>query len=173
MGYIESMPGPRYAPREYTDDPAAFGKAESLSWPQVTTTVERSRRRAAVLQHLYVRRIRQRLKAKRMKVADFAERSGSSYYRMSRLLRGEIVMRLEDIAIADLLLDEVSEFAIEFASKKRDGEARAQAESQPEPRPPAPAQPAVSAPARNRAGGLSQNARKMAAVEKARAAGII
>jgi transcriptional regulator with XRE-family HTH domain len=123
-----------------------------LSWPKTTGAIESARRRAALLQHHYVRRIRRRLKAKRMSVAAFAQVSGSSYHRMSRLLRGEVVMRLEDIAIADLVLDEISEFAIDHAMKKREREV-----------PTAPVQSAVTE--------LSPEERTRDVLERARAAG--
>jgi hypothetical protein len=40
-----------------------------------------------------------------------AAKTGSSYPRLLRALRGEVVLRLDDIAWADLILGEISEFA--------------------------------------------------------------
>jgi hypothetical protein len=113
------VPGPRYAPRDFTSEPAAFGRAARLTWPPPLTRKDAVRRRAAQLQHRYALRIRARLVAKRLNVSGYAKEAGTNYDRLARVLRGEVVMRLEDIALADLVLGEVSEDAQERARQQQ------------------------------------------------------
>ena len=97
-------------------------------WRKTEDSIEATYVQAARLQHRYVHRIRVRLADRGMSVEDYAKEAGSSYGRMSRLLRGEIVMRLEDIAVADRVLKEVSELDRERAVAVRKLEAERKAE---------------------------------------------
>ena len=126
------MSGPRYVPRSVCAEPDGFGKASGVRWVPATDEHSAALVRAARLQHLYAVRIRTRANAiAKGKVtpnesgplaarpgADtttplkmLARLSGRSYPRLLRCLRGEVVMRLEDIAWADLVLGEISEQA--------------------------------------------------------------
>ena len=129
-------PLPRYCPRDFCAEPESFGYARTVRWiPQAD---ERSKALciAAQMQHVYAVRIRQRAKfldqqakdaAKaRMQSSDvsaegesgvpgkalklLAEKTGTSYPRLLRALRGEVVLRFDDIAWADLVLGQISEF---------------------------------------------------------------
>jgi AraC-like DNA-binding protein len=86
---------------------------------------EKARARAAELQHWYVLRIRERMVARDLSVKQYAAEAGMSYYRLARLLRGEVILRLEDIAMADLILGEVSEAARVAAERDRTRRAEA------------------------------------------------
>lgn len=99
------MPGPRYAPRDFTEQPAAFGRAPELTWRQPEELETKAQARAAELQHRYLLRIRERMKARDISAKQYATAAGMSYHRLSRLL----ILRLEDIAMADLILGEVSD----------------------------------------------------------------
>lgn len=101
------MAGPRFAPRDYAEDVAGFGRVPQLRWVSPRSDAERTFLRAAQLQHQYVLRIRARMDACGMSAKQYAARTGTSYARLMRLLRGEVILRLEDIALADLVLDEV------------------------------------------------------------------
>jgi len=58
-----------------------------------------------MLQHGYAFQIRLAIRSSRFEtVKAFAEKSGLNYARFTRMLRGEIVMRLEDVATAERLL---------------------------------------------------------------------
>ena len=126
------MSAPRYVPRSVCAEPDGFGKASGVRW--ITPRDEHSAAlvRAAHLQHVYAVRIRTRANLikngptatdpigplaarsdedKRAPLKTLADRSGISYARLLRCLRGEIVMRLDDIAWADLVLGEISEQA--------------------------------------------------------------
>jgi hypothetical protein len=58
----------------------------------------------------------------------YARVSGTNYDRLLKLLRGEIVLRLEDIAMADLIVGTVSEIArhnanlVQQAQREKDHE---------------------------------------------------
>jgi hypothetical protein len=53
------------------------------------------------MQHQYARRIRERVKTQNSTLALYADLAEADYTRLGRLLRGDIIMRLEDIANAD------------------------------------------------------------------------
>ena len=106
-------------PRALSDEPGSFGRAEVLRWKTSDTIAGSARIRAARLQHFYAIRIRKRIIDERTTAKEFASKSGISYDRLMKVLRGEMIMRLEDIAAADLVLGEVSEFATRDAVRRR------------------------------------------------------
>ena len=129
-------PLPRYCPRDYCAEPESFGYARTVRW--IPQTDERSKALciAAQMQHVYAVRIRQRAKLLDREAKDAAKlhattsdgpvdvesvmsgkalkvlaaKTGASYPRLLRALRGEVVLRLDDIAWADLVLGQISEF---------------------------------------------------------------
>ena len=113
------MTDSRYVPRSLSDEPGSFGRAELLRWKTSDTIAGSARIRAARLQHLYAIRIRKRIIDERTTAKEFASNAGISYDRLMKVLRGEMIMRLEDIAAADLILGEVSELAIREANRRR------------------------------------------------------
>lgn len=136
------MSDPRYAPRDCAVDQARFGKADELTWktsealmaiyPKLADTETRARALllAAKLQHHYVLRIRKRLKETRTEAKSFAADAGIGYDRMVKVLRGAAILRLEDLAMADVLIGEVSEFAVRNARHAETIMARADLEAQ-------------------------------------------
>jgi hypothetical protein len=103
------MTGPRFAPRDYAEDAGGFGRAETLRWKLPSGGRERMFLRSAQLQHRYVLRIRERLAIRAVGVKEYAAAAETSYPRLLRVLRGEAILRLEDIALADLVLGDVAE----------------------------------------------------------------
>lgn len=61
------------------------------------------------MQHKHAYRIRARVKANELTLTTFASKTGWTYERTTRLLRGEVVMRLDDIAMAELVLEGVTD----------------------------------------------------------------
>ena len=116
---MEGVTDSRYVPRDLSDQPAGFGRGENLIWKTSDVPVESTRIRAAKIQHFYSLRIRKRMADKPMSAKQFASESGIRYDRLMKVLRGEMIMRLEDIAAADLVLDEVSELAVRVANRWR------------------------------------------------------
>lgn len=121
-----AVSNPKYRPRDFAVHPALFGNTEPIEWLAPSDDISPFQLRAARIQHLYAVRIRARLEATGTALKSYAVRSRVSYDRTSKMLRGEVVMRLEDIAIADVLLGEVSEWEhrkaeFEAAKAKRAG----------------------------------------------------
>lgn len=114
------MPGPRYAPRAFCEDPSAFGRDAGAKWKQPESSSVRIQTHAARLQHQFVLRMRERLSAEGMPTKEFAARAGTTTQRLSRIMRGEIPIRLEDLAAADLVLGEITEPARRAAEREKD-----------------------------------------------------
>jgi hypothetical protein len=106
-------------PASYSLEPTAFGYAMTLRWKTSEDQIEAARIQASKIQHLYAVRIRQRMADESVTPKRFATESRISYDRLMKVLRGDVIMRLEDIASADLTLKEVSEFAVHDASRRR------------------------------------------------------
>ncbi|MFP7834636.1 hypothetical protein [Marisediminicola sp. LYQ134] len=107
------MSDSRYVPHHFSAEPSSFGRAKDMRWREDIPDEQRPQRAAAELQHRYALRIRARMRAgEGMTGREYAESVGSSYDRTMKILRGQLIMRLEDIAAADLLLGKVSEFDI-------------------------------------------------------------
>ena len=101
------MPDSRYVPRDYALEPLHFGSIrKQVQWREdVSLAVDLDRLRAARAQHRFAFRIRTAIRASSFETTkDFTEWNGLNYARFSRMLRGEIVMRLEDVATAERLL---------------------------------------------------------------------
>lgn len=108
--YYFNMSDPLYRPRDYLMYPRLFGMADDPEMARTVSMIERARSKASWVQagHAYRTRV---LIAKhgvtRKLVAAEVE---MSYQRLSRLLNGEIVMRLEDAARLQLYFqDRVNE----------------------------------------------------------------
>src|SRR5690606_2394054 len=101
------MSDPKYRPRHWSLEPEAFGKAMRIRWKTPTTDAEQVIVLAAQLQHVWSARIRGRARETGMPIKLLATRMGSSYDRVLKLLRGDAVMRIEDVAAAHLALDNI------------------------------------------------------------------
>lgn len=109
------MSDPRYRPKDMVS-PAHrrdFGKVKAVDWIEGHTNVEASRIAAAQLQHALAVRITDRLWEKRLNIRDYAELANVGYDRMVKVLRGEAVMRLEDVADAQRLLGTTADLLFE------------------------------------------------------------
>lgn len=102
-----AMAGPRFVPRDFAADARGFGHTPVLRWLQAPDRQAEVFLRAAQLQHQEALRIRERMKARGLSPKQYAVQAGTSYPRLLRLLRGEAILRLEDIALADLVLGDV------------------------------------------------------------------
>ncbi|WIB36360.1 helix-turn-helix transcriptional regulator [Curtobacterium sp. MCJR17_043] len=98
------MAGPRFVPRDFAEDARGFGHTPVLRWLQAADRRAEVFLRAAQVQHQQVLRIRERMQARGLSPKQYAAQAGTSYPRLLRLLRGEAILRLEDIALADLVL---------------------------------------------------------------------
>lgn len=129
------MSDPRYRPQDLAVDHRTFGTA-SVIWkslgevaelhPELTRSAQvEALLLSAQIQHNYVVRIRGRMKAKRLPVKAYADLAGVSYSRMLNVMRGAALLRIEDLGMADLILGQVTEFAVADAALKRAAEAAA------------------------------------------------
>lgn len=84
-------------------DPRAFGTRESVRWKPVRTLskTELDNLIAAQVHHLVAYRIQLAIRRTGLTREEAAVEYGMGENRLGRLLRGEVVMRLEDIAWAD------------------------------------------------------------------------
>lgn len=133
------MTDARFKPRDFAITPEKFGKPAGVEWktnqavdwvvsddPAERHEVQRQyakwrtnvwRLQAAQMQHYYAMRIRAAIAdgtqvkgrgLSRTKV--YAQMAGIGYDRLVKMLRGEVIMRLEDVAAADRLLGGISGF---------------------------------------------------------------
>jgi hypothetical protein len=101
------MSDPRYRPRDWAVEPALFGVGMDIKWgDDVNVQSDFAQRGASALQHDVAVSVRNRLRdrPRRMSLKRLAAETEISYDRLSRLLRGEVVMRLEDIAAMEAVL---------------------------------------------------------------------
>ena len=97
----EPMSAPRFQPRRYTDEPQVFGKARNITWRVAGSDHDATQLVASQMQHDYAVAIRYAIADSPYRtVKGYAQATGADYQRLSKVLRGEAIMRLEDIADA-------------------------------------------------------------------------
>lgn len=103
------MSDPRFRPREMAapSNRQLFGKAASITWLEGVTDKQKSRVEAARLQHLLAVRINSGLRNAGYSIRSYSELAEIGYDRMAKVLRGEAVMRLEDVADAERILGDI------------------------------------------------------------------
>lgn len=95
-----SMSAPRFRPRWYTPDPKLFGKAPVIRWNDAVTDQQATQVVASRIQHDYASAIRAAADQQHGNLKAYAEATDADYQRLTRVLRGDAIMRLEDIADA-------------------------------------------------------------------------
>lgn len=85
-------------------DRRVFGKSDNITWVQATTSEMVRRIEVSRLQHEFALVICRRLGSRSEPLCRYSARVGIGHDRMAKVLRGEVIMRLEDIADADRLL---------------------------------------------------------------------
>jgi len=98
------MSNPRFIPRNYAQIPSQFGKSKIISWLTPDSRMQKERLASSQLQHKFAFRIWSRLQFLGRPVSEYAEAIGVSYDRTAKVLRGATIMRLEDIAVAEIEL---------------------------------------------------------------------
>lgn len=91
------MGAPRFEPRKYCSTPELFGRYGELEWPAVSDGERVLQRDCAQLQHRFSLAVRLSLKERGTTLRKYAAELGLDYGRLGRVMRGEIVMKLEDI----------------------------------------------------------------------------
>jgi len=90
----------RYVPRSFAVTPTEFGQKSSIEWvPDADLpNKELDWLRASQLQHGFAHQIRVAIGRNYQSVQEFADVNELDYRRLSRMLRGEAITRLEDVA---------------------------------------------------------------------------
>ncbi len=92
---------PRFKPRSFTLDPRGFGKVAQLRWRETGDAGEETRAITARVQHDFAYAITEAVtRSPYRTVKAYAQATGTDYQRLTKILRGEAIMRLEDIADA-------------------------------------------------------------------------
>lgn len=94
---------PRFAPRRYTLEPKAFGKAKNIEWVEPVPGTE-DQHEASKMQHAWAVAIYNAAVRQYGSIKRYAEANDLRYERLTRIMRGAEIMRLEDIATAKRLL---------------------------------------------------------------------
>ncbi|WP_418606163.1 hypothetical protein [Georgenia sp. SUBG003] len=84
--------------------PGQFGKDEHIAWRSVSGEDHAARLETARLQNTIAARIAAKLRSRGLTVKDYAALAGVGYDRMLKVLRGDVLMRLEDVSDAERLL---------------------------------------------------------------------
>ena len=123
------MSNPRFTPRRYTSEPGNFGRRDLIDWvddndgpDKVRSTYEQDRIAAAKLQHQFSVAIRGKASDEFGSLKAYARECEMPYDRLSKVMRGEAIMRLEDVAQAERILGGIVE--VDPASKRRKEQAR-------------------------------------------------
>ena len=101
----------RYVPAQFATMRRMFGRRRDVAFREVGTPQKDAQAWASDLQHRYAMRIRDAIFKKGWTVVQYAEAADVTADHMHKLLRGEAILKLEDMAMADLLVGGVSEFA--------------------------------------------------------------
>lgn len=127
------MTTPRYVPRDFLADgyQSLFGKAPKVPWTSQTTQARKERLEAARMQHLYAVVIRDRIKTRYGSIRAYAAAAGQDEQRLARVLRGQTVMRLDDIGTAIVLLGDIHNPALRLLTPPES--AKSAASSRPAP----------------------------------------
>lgn len=94
------MSNPRFHPNSFTYEPLAFGKAEVIKWKDVPLQ-DADRLLAAQIQHSLACLISKQARSKYGSLRAYAETADLNYDRLVKILRGEQILRLEDLAAAE------------------------------------------------------------------------
>lgn len=108
------MSDPRFTPRRFATEPNSFGRARVISWldenddeNKKRSGDERDRFAAARLQSQFAFLIRSRVRRKYKTLKAYADACGVPYDRLSKVMRGEVIMRFEDVVQAERILGEI------------------------------------------------------------------
>lgn len=100
------MPNPRYVPRLLSLEPLDFGQKPGLLWWDEDDLLagEVDYLGAAKLQHEFALLVSERIRGQFKSVTHYASFAGVNYPRLARILRGDVILRLEDVASAQRVL---------------------------------------------------------------------
>jgi hypothetical protein len=90
---------PLFIPMAWSSTPDGFGTSRRMRWRDDRGLSEKDLDWLALakIQHEWAWRVHNALARVDMSVKEYAEREGLNYWRVLRLLNGQIVLRLEDV----------------------------------------------------------------------------
>jgi hypothetical protein len=100
---ITRVSSPRYRPKSYSLDPDSFGKGP-VAWRGLAPNAsedEKDQLGASMRQHAIARAIRAFAQSGHGSVRKYTDVNGINYQRLTGVLRGDLILRLEDIANAE------------------------------------------------------------------------
>ncbi|GAB2456493.1 hypothetical protein HD599_003249 [Conyzicola lurida] len=100
------MSDSKYVPRDFCTDPSMFGRRGGRpQWREdLTSSTDLDQLAASQAQHRYAQQIRAFIKGRFRTVRNYSDMNELNYARISRMLRGEIVMTLVDVVAAERML---------------------------------------------------------------------
>jgi hypothetical protein len=89
----------RFRPRAYCDPSGCFGTKRPVTWRTEAklSVAEVDQREAAKIQDKLARALRASLAADKVTVVEYADKVGIDPTRLGRILRGDVIIRLEEI----------------------------------------------------------------------------
>lgn len=96
------MGDPRFVPATFAKDPKLFGDAETIEWAELTSTSLDADDQLVVAKfhNTFAFRVKRAMRIQGITMQEYAERTGYQRLRVSQLLNGLAVLRLEDIVAA-------------------------------------------------------------------------
>lgn len=94
-----SKSGPRYAPRDFAQPPWFFGTDLRAVFPRWDNPSKDVLGTASEIQHRFVLVVRAELRRRNKPIKRLAAATGLDYHRLTRMLNGQIPMRLADVAV--------------------------------------------------------------------------
>jgi hypothetical protein len=103
LSTITWVSSPRYRPKSYSLDPESYGKGP-VAWRGLSPSAsedEKDQLGASLRQHAIARAIRAFAQSRHGSVRKYADVNNINYQRLTGVLRGDLILRLEDIANAE------------------------------------------------------------------------
>ena len=97
------MTNPRFRPKTFCKPTKNFGTVRPVTWdnPDTMRDSELDQLGTARIQHAHAQQVRAALAADGASIASYAEEYGIDKTRLGRILRGDVIMRVEDMVNAE------------------------------------------------------------------------
>jgi hypothetical protein len=95
----------KYRPSAFAELGYRFGASETIRWIEPKNYQEEARVRASKEQYIKAAAIRRRMAIEKVSLAELAREMATSYDHLAKVLRGYVIMTLEDDALANIMLN--------------------------------------------------------------------
>jgi hypothetical protein len=103
--------GPRYEPRAMLINPREFGRRLYPEFVEETNE-NVTQVSGAMVQHMFAKGIRDALMDRGMSVVTLSEMTGLNYQRLTRMLRGSVLMRMDDVGMIARAVPEAFDWVV-------------------------------------------------------------